>query len=415
MGGNCSGAIPSASRAAVSAWSWAARRALGVACDLGTDGLAVVGQGDELGHEGGTTGIGVEPPQRPQRVVGGDGSLEVGEVLLRPAPEDLQEQVVHGAEVVVHELRLEARARPHPSRGHGCIALVEQELLGGIRAAGPWSWSRPRRFVSAGTPSSSRQLVTSGRPMLSIRQNLLSGCTARRVRSPAGGQAKGDHVERLGDDRLLQRRVPGGGPLPLLRPPAVAVPRAPDRQPRRGRRLGLRGGDGDLPRHGDLLLVQLGDRPLCGLSGAARGRRRRSDHRQPPGPAAHERAHGDHGPTHAHPGARPGDAPAHAEAPQGERGVHVAGGRSADRRVHCGRPLRVHQRLHAAVRHAGRRRRSRRARSRPPALPGVLRLECRTGRGRGRRRHRPQRCSKGSMPGSPPTSKTGGANPATTR
>ena len=115
IGGTCSGAIPSAWSAAVSASELGGARALGVAGDLGPDGLAMVRQCDELGHEGGTTGIGVEAPQRPQRVVGGDGALEVREVLVGAAPEDLEEEVVHGAEVVVHELWLETRLRPHPS------------------------------------------------------------------------------------------------------------------------------------------------------------------------------------------------------------------------------------------------------------------------------------------------------------
>ena len=37
----------------------------------------------------------------------GDRPLEAGEVLLGPAPEDLEEEVVHRAEVVVDELRLQ--------------------------------------------------------------------------------------------------------------------------------------------------------------------------------------------------------------------------------------------------------------------------------------------------------------------
>ena len=58
-------------------------------------------------------------------------------------------------------------------------------------------------------------------------------------------------------------------------------------------------------------------------------------------PDAHERAGADH-------------AAADAEAAEGERGVHVAPGRPADRRVRRRRTLRVHQCVHPALRHARR-------------------------------------------------------------
>ena len=81
---------------------------LGVAGDLGADRLAVVRERDELDRERGAAGVGVQLPERAQRPVGGDRALEAGEVLLGPAPEDLEEEVVHRAEVVVDELRLQA-------------------------------------------------------------------------------------------------------------------------------------------------------------------------------------------------------------------------------------------------------------------------------------------------------------------
>ena len=117
-----------------------------------------------------------------------------------------------------------------------------------------------------------------------------------------------------------------------------------------------------------------------------------ADHRHPPRPAAHERAHGDDGPARPHARAVADHAAADAEAAQGERGVHVAPGRPPDRRVRRRRPLRVHPRLHAALRHARRRRRARRARGRPPTLPRGLRAERVTGqdrcRGQGHERQR---------------------------
>ena len=71
-----------------------------------------------------------------QRAVGGDGPLEAGQVLLGPAPEDLEEEVVHRAEVVVDELRLEAGLGRDPPRGDRGVALLEQQLLGGVEQLG---------------------------------------------------------------------------------------------------------------------------------------------------------------------------------------------------------------------------------------------------------------------------------------
>ncbi len=120
--------------------------------------------------------------------------------------------------------------------------------------------------------------------------------------------------------------------------------------------------------------MQLGDRPLRHLPRSARRRRRRRDHRALPRSTSDERAHGDHGPPAAHPGAGAPHAADHPEAAQGERGVHVAPRRHAARRVHRRGPLRVHQRLRPALRHARRRRRPRGSRGRPPAFPRGLRL-----------------------------------------
>ena len=60
-------------------------------------------------------------------------------------------------------------------------------------------------------------------------------------------------------------------------------------------------------------------------------------HRHLPRPAADVRAHGDDGPADAHARALPHHAAPDTEAPEGERGVHAASRRSADRRVHRSR------------------------------------------------------------------------------
>ena len=124
---------------------------------------------------------------------------------------------------------------------------------------------------------------------------------------------------------------------------------------------------------------------------------------QLPRPAPDARAHGHDGPARPHPRAGPAHAADHAEAPQGQRGVHVAPGRPAARRVRRRRPLRVHQRLRPALRHARRRRPARRARGGPPAVPRGLRPQRHRRRGRrrrgGQRRREPAR--RGSTSGSP--------------
>src|SRR3546814_20304374 len=47
-------------------------------------------------------------------------------------PEEGEVQVVHRAEVVVDQLRLQARRGRHPPRGDAGVALLEHELLGRI-------------------------------------------------------------------------------------------------------------------------------------------------------------------------------------------------------------------------------------------------------------------------------------------
>ena len=107
-------------------------------------------------------------------------------------------------------------------------------------------------------------------------------------------------------------------------------------------------------------------------------------------------------------GAGADDAAAHPEAAQGERGVHVARRRPAARRVRRRRPLRVHQRLYAALRHAGGRRRARRARGGSPrfrqgfglaATPGGISASGQDGDDD--EDQRPSTCSTGSTTGSP--------------
>ena len=220
-----------------------------------------------------------------------------------------------------------------------------------------------------------------------------------------------DEVDFFADDAVVE------DPVPVLRAPAVEVPGDADPAARRRRGHGLGRGLRHLPRHRHLLVVQLRRRAVRRLPGAARRRRRERHHRRPPAPAADERAPRHHGPAGAHARAGAADAPHHAQAAQAERGVHVASRRSAARRVRRRRPLRVHQRLLAAVRHARGRRPARRARVRPPAVPGGLRPARHDARVVRRTRTSSNGSSTpsgGSTSGSPPTSRTAAASRAPT-
>ena len=136
IGGICSSLTPRAASADGQGLELRGAEALGVAGDLGPDGLAMVRQRDELDVEGGAPEVGVELPQRMQRAVGRDRPFDAGHVLLGPTSEHLEEQVVHRAEVVVHELRLETGPGRDPPRGDGRVALVQQQPLGRVEQLG---------------------------------------------------------------------------------------------------------------------------------------------------------------------------------------------------------------------------------------------------------------------------------------
>ena len=108
---------------------------LRVARDLVTDGFAVVGQGDELDVQGCPAEVGAEPPQRPKRAVHLQRPGECVDTRFRAAAVDLEEEVVHAAEVVVHQLRLDAGLGGDASRCHGRVALPEHQPLRRVEQA----------------------------------------------------------------------------------------------------------------------------------------------------------------------------------------------------------------------------------------------------------------------------------------
>ena len=138
IGGSSSSAMPSAGERGGHRLELRGAEPFGVARDLGADRLAVVGQRDELDVEGGAAGSALSSQSVAQRAVGRRSPARTArEVLLGPAPEHLEEQVVHRAEVVVDQLRLEAGLGRDPPRRDGGVALFEHQLLGRVEQLGP--------------------------------------------------------------------------------------------------------------------------------------------------------------------------------------------------------------------------------------------------------------------------------------
>ncbi len=139
--------------------------------------------------------------------------------------------------------------------------------------------------------------------------------------------------------------------------------------PRRRDGDGIRRGDLRVPRHGNLLVLQLRHRPLPGVSRPARRRRHQRAHRAAPRRVADERPAPDARPSGSHRAPRAPDAAHHSEAAQGERGVHVAARRPHDRRVRRRGEVRVRDAVRGAVRDAGGRRPARCSGRRPRDVP----------------------------------------------
>ncbi|MDF2584959.1 MAG: hypothetical protein K0R33_3602 [Mycobacterium sp.] len=102
--------------------------ALRVVADLGTEFLAVIGQTHEFHGQPGGLLVGAEQPDRPQRLRR-QRRLQHHQSLFGAAAEHRQEQVVHGPEVVVHQLRLETGPLGDPARGDRGVTLVDHQCL----------------------------------------------------------------------------------------------------------------------------------------------------------------------------------------------------------------------------------------------------------------------------------------------
>ena len=143
------------------------------------------------------------------------------------------------------------------------------------------------------------------------------------------------------------------------------------REPRRGDRHGhrLRGSSVGVQRHRAVLQLQHGERPVRAVPGAVHRRRRQRPHRPVPRHAAVQRPAPVVRPAQAHGPPRVVAAVDHAEAAEGERGVHVAARRPPARHVRAQREVRVHRRLRQAVHAARHRRPARRPRGGPRGVP----------------------------------------------
>ena len=129
-GGYSSRSTPWARRATVTAAVSMSRTRSAYGLQFGADHLAVVGQGHELGVESGAPGVGVDQPQRPQRVVVGERLAHLAQRDLGTGAQHRQEQIVHRVEVVVDQGRLHPGERGHPPRGRRGIPFVAHDLSG---------------------------------------------------------------------------------------------------------------------------------------------------------------------------------------------------------------------------------------------------------------------------------------------
>src|SRR3546814_7758201 len=87
---------------------------------------------EEHRGERGAGRLAAELPQRAQRLLGCEITGLALEVQRGTPPEEGEVQVVHRAEVVVDQLRLQPRRGRHQPRGDAGVALLEHELLGRI-------------------------------------------------------------------------------------------------------------------------------------------------------------------------------------------------------------------------------------------------------------------------------------------
>ena len=108
-----------------------------------------------------SSGVPAEVPDRPEWLLRLEGAGLTLQPLLRPAAVQGQEEIVHGAEVVVNELGLQTGRSGDAPGGDGGIALVEHELFGrieedcaGLRSLGadPAVRGRGQMYIPPFTP-----------------------------------------------------------------------------------------------------------------------------------------------------------------------------------------------------------------------------------------------------------------------
>ena len=162
--------------------------------NLGLQRLAVIGQRDEFHGDRGGRRIDAEPPQRPQWLP----RLQYLRLRLKPffsaTTKCGQEQLVHRAEVVVDELRLERRLLRYSTRSDCGITFFEHQLLGGVEqhaAILGVRCSDPARRSHAVVPNSRRILaehadrsVGDALALTTTLAPMLSRCSARITLSP---------------------------------------------------------------------------------------------------------------------------------------------------------------------------------------------------------------------------------------
>src|SRR6516165_6063890 len=97
----------------------------------------MVRERDELHRDRVIRGFVSEFPERPKRLRVVEYLSQPFEAALRPPPEQLDEQLVHRAEVVVDEAVVHAGLGRYPSARYSGIPLFDQETLCRVEQRGP--------------------------------------------------------------------------------------------------------------------------------------------------------------------------------------------------------------------------------------------------------------------------------------
>ncbi len=235
-GGQSSTVTPCAASASGEHFDLLGADALGGGRDLGADRRTVVGERGELHGQHCAPRVAAHLPERPERLPRLQRAVLVREGLFGAAPERREEQVVHRAEVVVHECGTHAGDRRDSPRAHRRVARLEHELLGGVEQRGAGLGRLGAQATGCDHGARVRRwAIAQYRRVTACRGGRTDG-GCRAVLGHAGGEGRGRATPHR--PRHLRRRR--AHPRPLARVLRAQHPR-PCRDPG-NRHLGRAGG-----------------------------------------------------------------------------------------------------------------------------------------------------------------------------